>query len=439
MNIRLFHADIMPMTEDCRILKNRELWIKDGKIVYMDRPNGYSELEEAMRRTGILPHGFDKSIDCGGDVLMPGFKNAHAHSAMTVFRTCAENLPLDRWLKEAIFPREAKLTPQDIAVFTKLAILEYVSGGITAVFDMYLTPDSIAEAFIESGMRCVQCGTVNQFTHSPEELEDFYLRLNDLHPRMGYRLGFHAEYTTPEPILKKIAELSEKYGAPVYMHLSETRREVEQCLSRTGMTPPAYLNSLGLFRHGGAGYHGVHLTEEDMELLSKNQVGIVTNPGSNTKLASGIAPLKLMLAHGLTIGIGTDGAASNNALDMFREMYLAAGLAKLKDEDAAALNAEQILQMATVNGAYLMGIPQCGSLQVGNEADLIRIDMQMPNMRPCYDFAANLVYSGTKSNVKMTMVSGRILYENGEYHIGITPSKLYEKAERIVRRLEERV
>ena len=435
MNIRLFHADIMPMEEDCRILPNHEIWVKNGKIVYLGKPDSYLEMETDMRLCGILPHGFDKSIDCGGDVLMPGFKDAHAHSAMTLFRTSAENLPLDRWLKEQIFPMEAKLLPEDIAVLSKLAIMEYVSGGITAVFDMYLTPDSIAEAFIESGMRCVQCGTVNNFTHSAKELEDFFLRLNDLHPRMSYQLGFHAEYTTDEAILKEIAALSDKYCAPVYMHLSETQKEVAQCKERHGMSPVEYLEALGMFRHGGAGFHGIYLSEHDMEILQKNHIAIVTNPGSNMKLASGIAPVKELVRRGITVAIGTDGAASNNALDMFREMYLTAGLAKLREQDAGALDAEEVLRMAVVNGAKVMGIPESAYLAVGMNADLIRIDRQMPNMRPCHDFARNLVYSGNPANVKMTMVAGRILYEDGNYHIGAKPAQLYEAAEKIVDRV----
>ncbi len=435
MNIRLFHADIMPMEVDCRIKENHEIWIKDGKIVYLGKPSTYREMETDMRLCGILPHGFDKAIDCGGDVLMPGFKDAHAHSAMTLFRTSAENLPLDRWLNEQIFPMEAKLIPEDIAALTKLAIMEYVSGGVTAVFDMYLTPDSIADAFIDSGMRCVQCGTVNNFTHSAKELEDFFLRLNDRHPRMSYQLGFHAEYTTDEPILREIAALSQKYCAPVYMHLSETEKEVAECKARHGMSPVEYLESLGMFRHGGAGFHGIHLSETDMEILQKNHIGIVTNPGSNVKLASGMAPIKELINRDITVAIGTDGAASNNALDMFREMYLTAGLAKLREQDAGALDAEDVLRMAVVNGAHVMGIPESAYLAVGMNADIIRIDRNKPNMHPYHDFARNLVYSGNPSNIKMTMVAGKILYEDGTYHIGAKPSDLYARAEKIADRI----
>jgi len=436
MNIRLFHADVMPMEIDCRILQNHEILIKDGKIVYLGKPSTYREMETDMRLCGILPHGFDKAIDCGGDVLMPGFKDAHAHSAMTLFRTSAENLPLDRWLKEQIFPMEAKLIPEDIEALTKLAIMEYVSGGITTAFDMYLTPDSIADAFIDSGMRCVQCGTVNNFTHSAKELEDFFLRLNDKHPLMSYQLGFHAEYTTDETILKEIAALSQKYCAPVSMHLSETEKEVRECRERHGgLSPVEYLDSLGMFCHGGAGFHGIYLSEHDMELLKEHKVSIVTNPGSNVKLASGMAPVKELLDRGINVAIGTDGAASNNALDMFREMYLTAGLAKLREQDAGAIDAQDVLRMAVVNGAYVMGIPESAYLGVGMNADIIRIGRNAPNMHPYHDFARNLVYSGNPSNVKMTMVAGKILYEDDTYHIGVKPADVYARAEKIANRI----
>ena len=172
-----------------------------------------------------------------------------------------------------------------------------------------------------------------------------------------------------------------------------------------------------------------------MEILQKNHIAIVTNPGSNMKLASGIAPVKELVRRGITVAIGTDGAASNNALDMFREMYLTAGLAKLREQDAGALDAEEVLRMAVVNGAKVMGIPESAYLAVGMNADLIRIDRKMPNMRPCHDFARNLVYSGNPANVKMTMVAGRILYEDGNYHIGVKPAQLYEAAEKIADRV----
>lgn len=445
MNLRFYHAYILTMEENEAASGERELWVRDDRIVYIGRPSDGDARERDMRRCGILPHGFDREIDCEGDVLMPGFKNAHAHSGMTLLRSVADDLPLAEWLHQQIFPREALLTPQDIKTLTKLAVMEYVSGGVTAVFDMYLTPDEIAEAFIETGMRCVQCGTVNNFTHSAAQLEDFYLRLNEKHPLMGYRLGFHAEYTTDLKLLEQIAALAEKYREPVYMHLSETEKEVAECQTRYGMSPVAFLDSLGMFGYGGAGYHCVHVSDEDIEILAQKSVGVVTNPASNMKLMSGIAPIKKMMQKGVCIALGTDGPASNNGLDLFREMYLLSVLAKYREQDPAAVSPIQILTMAVGNGARIMGLTDCVSLSEGAKADMIRIDMGQPEMRPLHSiingkmepsgFAANLVYSGSKRDVRMTMVDGRILYEDGRYHTNVDRETLYAEVERISDRI----
>lgn len=445
MNLRFYHAFVLTMEEQEEESERRELWVRDDRIVYVGQPADDKERVRLMEQCGVLPQGFDREIDCAGDVLMPGFQNAHAHSGMTLLRSAADDLPLSEWLNQQIFPREALLTPQDIQTLTKLAIMEYVSGGITSVFDMYLAPDETAGAFIETGMRCVQCGTVNNFTHSASRLEDYFLRLNELHPLMGYRLGFHAEYTTDKKLLEEIAALSEKYRAPVYMHLSETEKEVAECRKRHGMSPVQFLSSIGMFEYGGAGYHCVHISEEDMEILSRKGVGVVTNPASNMKLMSGIAPVKELVKRGICVAVGTDGPASNNGLDFFKEMYLLSVLAKWREREPAAVTPMQILKMACVNGARIMGLPDCGVLKEGAKADVIRIDMKQPEMRPLHaagkgklepdKFAANLVYSGSKRDVRMTMVDGRILYEDGQYFLNLDRDDLYGQIERIADRI----
>ncbi|MCM1538038.1 MAG: amidohydrolase [bacterium] len=445
MNLRFYHAYILTLEEHEAESGMRELWVRDDRIVYIGQPADEADRARRMKQHGIAPHGFDREIDCAGDVLMPGFKNAHAHSGMTLLRSIADDLPLAEWLQEQIFPREAQLSPQDIKTLTKLAVMEYVSGGVTAVFDMYLSPDEIAEAFIETGMRCVQCGTVNNFTHSAAQLEEYYLRLNERHPLLGYRLGFHAEYTTDRALLEQVAALAEKYRAPVYMHLSETEREVAECKQRYGMSPVAFLDSIGMFDHGGAGYHCVHVSEEDMEILAAKGVGVVTNPASNMKLVSGIAPIRDLVERGICVAVGTDGPASNNGLDMFREMYLLSVLAKYREQEPAAVSPMQILTMAAGNGARIMGLPDCTSLREGAKADVIRVDMKQPEMRPLHGipdgklypsrFAANLVYSGSKRDVRMTVVDGRILYEDGRYNLNMNRDELYAEVERIADRI----
>lgn len=201
------------------------------------------------------------------------------------------------------------------------------------------------------------------------------------------------------------------------------------------MTPPQFLDSLGLFDYGGGGYHCVYFTEEDMDLFAKKGLHIITNPGSNTKLASGVAPITRFLEKGINVGIGTDGASSNNCLDMFREMFLTTGLAKLKEKDASAVDAEEVLKMATVNGAKAMGLTDCDILAEGKKADIIMIDLHQPNMQPLNNIAKNIVYSGSKQNVKMTMIDGRILYYDGRFLCCDDVEALYAKANEIIARL----
>ncbi len=205
------------------------------------------------------------------------------------------------------------------------------------------------------------------------------------------------------------------------------------------MTPTAYMNTLGLFDYGGGGYHCVHMTEEDLRIFADKKLSVITNPGSNTKLASGIAPIQAILDKGINIGIGTDGPASNNCLDMFREMFLVTGLAKLREDDASAVDADKVLYMATVGGARAMGLTDCDILEEGKLADLIMINLKRPNMQPLNNITKNLVYSGSKENVALTMVNGKILYENGEFYIGVQPEEVYEKANQIINSFRERM
>ena len=428
MNIRLYNARILSMEENRDIFLG-EVWVKNDRIVYAGDGADTDSIYQTLQIPCLI---WDREIDCEGNLLMPGFKDAHTHSGMTLLRSYADDLPLNDWLNQQVFPVEAKLTDEDIYELTKLAVLEYLTSGITAVFDMYLTPYSIYKAFDEMGMRGVQVGGVNNFSQSPELLEEYYLNLNGKSPLQSFMLGFHAEYTCSQELLMKISEIAHKYKAPVFTHLSETKAEVEGCRERYGMTPVAFLDSLGMFDYGGGGYHCVHVTEEDIAIMKKRGMYAVSNPGSNTKLASGIAPITQFLKAGVPVALGTDGPASNNCLDMFREMFLVTGLAKLKEEDAAAVDAMDVLKMATVNGAHAMGLGEADVIAEGKLADLIMIDLKTPNMQPLNNIAKNIVYSGSKINVKMTMIGGRILYENGSFLIDEKPEDIYEKANEII-------
>lgn len=409
-----------------------EVWVKDGKIIYLpEEGKGGRELNPEK----VPEIRWDLEIDCEGNLLMPGFKDAHTHSAMTFLRSYADDVPLQQWLNEKIFPLEAKLSGEDIYHLTRLAVLEYLTSGITSVFDMYLRPDDTARACADMGMRCVLTSGLNNFTSSIEQTEEEYLKWNSTNPLISYQLGFHSEYTCSPKLLQNVAKLAEKYHAPVYTHLAETAKEVEDCKERYGMTPAVFLDHLGIFAHGGGGYHCVHMSEQDMAVFEKQGMYVITNPASNLKLASGIAPIAEYVRRGIPVAVGTDGPASNNCLDMFREMFLVSGLSKVSEKDAASMDAMQVLHMATVAGARAMGLWQADVLAPGKQADLIMIDLHQPNMQPLHNLPKNLVYSGSKANVRMTMINGRILYRDGRFLVGESSERIYAECDRIVKRI----
>ena len=424
MKTRIYNARILSMEPDQPIFDG-EIWIDGDMISYVGPEKDGGETI------------WDEQIDAQRNLIMPGFKNAHTHSAMTFLRSHADDMKLDEWLNTRVFPAEAKLTGEDVYWQTKLAVMEYLTSGITSVFDMYMFRADGARAMRECGFRNVFCESINNFGGTLEQVESDYHTYNQDEDRLiSYQLGFHAEYTTSREMMEGLAALSEKYQIPVYVHCSETKKEVEDCRSRTGMSPVAYMDSLGLFRHGGGLFHGVHMDEEDFDIIKKRGLYVVTNPASNLKLASGIAPVKRYLDEGIPLAIGTDGPASNNCLDMFREMFLTTGLAKLRENDASAVDADRVLEMATAGGARAMGLKDCDTLEAGKRADLVMIDLHRPNMQPENNLSKNLVYSGSKENVKLTMVDGKILYENGEFFVGEDVEKIYEKANEIIGRIQ---
>lgn len=430
MNIRLYNARILTMEKNKPVFSG-EIWVKNEKIAYIATQE---ELQGEWARE--LPRiVWDIEIDCKDNLLMPGFKNAHTHSAMTFLRSYADDVPLDKWLNEKVFPLEAKLSGEDIYHLTRLAVLEYLTSGITSIFEMYLTPDTIAEACLDMGMRCVLTSGLNNFSSSIEQLEAEYLKWNKRNSLISYQLGFHAEYTCSKELIYNISQLAHEYRAPVYTHLSETAKEVEECKERYGMTPVMFLDTMGIFEFGGGGYHCVHVTDSDMEVLRRRRMYVITNPVSNLKLASGIAPIAKFDHRKIPVAIGTDGPASNNCLDMFREMFLVAGLSRVREGDASSPDAMKVLRMATVQGARAMRLSKADVLAKGKYADIIMIDLHQPNMQPMHNIPKNLVYSGSKSNVCMTMINGKILYRNGEFNVGESIDRIYDKCDEIVKHL----
>ena len=382
----------------------------------------------------------DKVIDCGGNLLMSGFCNAHTHAAMCLFRGVADDLPLDRWLFERIFPLEDHLTPEDVYWGTMLQIAEFVKNGITCMADMYFYPDSVYAAAKNADLCLALCGGANSSSSYDvvKFIEEMYNKYSTISDRVRYFPGLHAEYTCEESLISAVADLAAETGAPTYIHLSETLKEVGECTVRHGgLTPPQYLHKLGFFDNGGLAAHCTYADKDDISLLAQSGVTPVINGGSNLKLASGIAPVFSMLQSGMHPALGTDGAASNNATSMFREMYLYSCLQKETMKDAAAVGAEDALAAATVNGYRALGFAG-GSIEPGMFADLVLVDLAQPNMHPLSDPKKNLVYSADASAVLMTVAGGKIVYEKGIYHIGESLDKIYrECAARIGRLLTE--
>jgi len=420
--IRFFNGKILTLKDGFDIFDG-EVWVDGNKITYVG-----TEREDTDK------FNFEREIDLDGNLLMPSFKNAHTHSAMVFGRSFSDDLPLQEWLYDKIFPIEALLTGDDIYKLSRVAFLEYLTSGISACFDMYYFPENMAKASVDTGFRTVMCGAVNNFKESVELLEDYYNKYNNYDELVSYQLGFHAEYTTDKSIMKGISKLAEKYKAPVFMHSSETMSETQECIHQYNKTPTELFDKLGLFNYGGGAFHSVWISEEDLEIYKKRSIWAIINSASNCKLASGVAPVETMINNKINIALGTDGPSSNNALDMFREMYLTCALQKIKNRNAASTDANEILKAATVGSARCMGLTDCDCIDTGKKADLIVIDMKKPNMRPVHNITKNLVYSGSKDNIKLTMVNGKILYENGDFPT-LDIEQIYTDADEVVKRI----
>ncbi len=413
------------LLKNARILTLVNDEIIEGDILITD--NRITKIEKNIKDKA------DKVIDCEGNLLMPGFKNVHAHTAMIFARSYADDLPLHEWLFDKIFPLEEKFIDGDIYHLTKVGILEYLTSGITFAFDMYFHTEEIKQASEEMGFR-----TTILFTSLNDKVD--FMEKKVLSNRgdnlVNYCLGIHAEYTTPIERIREIAALSHKIKAPVFTHVGETESEVQGCVERYGKTPLKLMIEEGLFDYGGGGFHCNYFTDEEIELAKKHNFNIITCPCSNLKLASGIAPIAKYQKAGLNIGIGTDGAASNNALDMFREMYLVSTLQKVTNKDAACMDGYDVLKMATLGGATALGLDECDVLAPGKLADIIMIDLKNPAMQPLNNIKKNIVYAGSKDIVKMTMINGKVLYYNKEFFVGEDVNEIYRKAQEVTDRLK---
>lgn len=399
MRIRFINAKLLTM-KDFNIIDG-ELWVNNDAIEYVG-----DSVEDNSK--------FDRVIDCKGNLLMPSFKNAHAHSAMTFSRSLADNLPLDVWLNTKIFPMEGKLTPEHVYWFAKLAVMEYIKCGTTAAFDMYFHLDSACKVSDETGFRFSFVSGMNNFGGF-ETLEENYLKYNSYSDLIKYNLGFHAEYTTSMELMNGLNDLVHKYKEPCFAHNSETKLEVQGCIDRYGKTPTELMEDIGLFDFGGGGFHCVHMSDKDYEIFKKRDLLAVFNPCSNLKLSSGIADVKRFVDEGISVSIGTDGAGSNNSLNIFRDLYLASVLPNVRGEGEANVDPLILLKGLTTVGPRYMKLTDVDVLEKGKKADVIMIDLNNPSMQPINNIAVNLVYSGSPDVIKMTMINGKIVYEDGKY------------------------
>ncbi len=415
------------LLKNALILTMKDEDIFKGEILIED--NLISEIGETVSHALV-----DKIIDCEGNLLMPGFKNAHAHTAMVFARSAADDLALHDWLFDVIFPMENKFQDGDIYHLTKCGILEYLKGGITAAFDMYFKPLEIKKASEEMGFRNVILATSDK--ESISLIEERYKALNQDNSLISYQIGIHAEYTTSLERIKEIAALCNKLHARAYLHVGETLDEVNGCITRYNKRPLELLDSVGFFNYGGGGFHCNYFSDTEIEIAKKHNLSIISCPASNLKLASGIAPLYRYQTAGLNIALGTDGAASNNSLDMFKEMYLASCLQKVINKDPSIMDGFDVLKMATVNSAKAMGLDKCDVLDKNKYADIIMIDLKNPSMQPINNIKKNIVYAGSKDLVKMTMINGKILYYDGKFNLDIDVNNIYSNAQEITNRLK---
>ena len=371
------------------------------------------------------PEGrFDVIKNCNGNILIPGLYNCHTHSAMTLLRGVGSDLPLDKWLFDKIFPVEDKLTKEDIETGSLLALMEMVSSGTVSFSDMYFEPEVTVNAVALSGMKAnisrpVQCFDPDENPKDSyrirESLELFDRYNASFDGRVLVDFSIHAEYTCDEKTTRYYSELCRERGGNMHIHLSETEKEHNECIRKYNKTPAEWFYELGAFSSRAFAAHCVTLTDEDMDILKENGVSIVHNPTSNMKLGSGFAPIEKFLGKGINVAIGTDGAASNNNLDMLEEMHIASVIHNGYMRDATVMSADKLLKCATVNGALLQGRAGCGNLLEGYKADIVMLSLDAPNMVPCLDAVALTVYSAGRSDVCMTMCDGKILYENGEF------------------------
>jgi 5-methylthioadenosine/S-adenosylhomocysteine deaminase len=426
---------VLTMEEGAEPIPDGAVAIGDGRIVAV----GSSEELLEMAPTGEV-------LNASECLILPGLVNTHSHLAMTLLRGIADDLPLKEWLERHIWPAEkAHMTEGAVRVGTRLAAAEKLLAGITTTTDMYFFAADVAEVLAEAGMRAVvgeslidfptpSCATTDEMVERQRELIDRFSG----HPLITPSVAAHAPYSVSAPSLVREAELAEEHDLPLQIHLAETRWEVQKLLEEKGLSPVAYLDDLGVLSERTIAAHCVHLSSEDVRLLADNGVGVSHNPVSNLKLASGVAPVPALLAAGITVGLGTYGAASNNTLDLLRDAQLAALLHKGIAGDPTVLPARTVLDMLTRCGARVLGLEQrIGTLTPGKEADLICVATDAAHACPVYDPFSHLVCAARSSDVRHVVVRGKVTVRNGALQT-VDLERVREHAREIARRVRGR-
>jgi 5-methylthioadenosine/S-adenosylhomocysteine deaminase len=405
------NATVVTMDGDRRVIADGAVAIRGSEIVAVG-----PAAEVAARWPGR------ETLDAGGGIVLPGLVNAHGHAAMVLFRGIADDLKLMDWLQKYIFPAEKENVTADlVAAGTRLAALEMLASGTTTFVDMYYFEQQAAEACDAAGMRCVMGSTLIEFPAPdaktiPEALAlgEAFLKRWAGHPRVTAAVAPHSAYLAAPETLKAGRALADRYGAPILIHVSESEDEQKTVRERYGKTPTRHLADLGILRKGVVFAHGIYLSPEDRATVKAADVGVAHCPQSNMKLSSGAAPVTAMLAENVRLGLGTDGAASNNDLDMFEEMLTAALLAKHATGDPTSAPAASVLEMATLGGARALGMEdRIGSLEPGKRADLVVVSRKAPRLNPMYDAVSHLVYAAKGSDVRHVVVDGRVVVRDG--------------------------
>lgn len=394
------------------IIEDAAIAVSAGKIIAI---GAHSELKQRYTTA--------QTIELGNAVLLPGLINTHTHAPMTLLRGIADDLPLMEWLTGHIFTREARLTPHMLQVGAALACAEMIRTGTTAFLDMYLAEHEIFDVIDQSGLKARLGEGFSQYpglayTTSAEAFALVRSQHEKLkhHPRLQTLVCPHSVYTTTSDILEKCSALAAELKLPLHIHMAETITETTQCLDMHGCRPVEQCRRTGILGPNTSAAHVVDVNEAEITLLKESGTSVAHNPKSNMKLASGAAPIPNMLRAGVCVGLGTDGSASNNTLNMFHDMNACALLHKLVHLDPTLMNAQTVLDMATLNGAEMLGLSAPGCLEAGKAADIIALSLQEPHMNPLHNIVSQLVYTASGHEVNFSMVDGKVLYSNGKLH-----------------------